>query len=328
MLPAKGAGGRALLALLCTTEVSEPGGRRHRESAPGGYFGAVWDRLRARPPATGPGGAVRTALTGRWRPNGRPDLRAVWQHAGMVRPGRPRSDALRLRAAGLGLDHGTVRLVRVPAAWPVLGAGLAGRLSRSVGAPVVHIGSTTVAGMWAKPVIDLAVGAPDDHRDPGMWERLGALGWIYRGDAGPDDGGHVFVLESRPARRVAHVHVVRHGGPAWHRYLRLAAVLAGVPAARDRYGAAKLVAATRAPDPRGYTDAKTPAVVALLGGGVRAGRHAGPRPPVAGPRGTTPLDGGERRPPGAGRPPVISPAAGPTRRLRPTPAPLPARRWR
>lgn len=184
----------------------------------------------------------------------------------MTGPGRPGTDARRLAAAGLGLDHGGVRLVRVPVAWPALGAALAGRLSRSLGVPVVHIGSTTVAGMWAKPVIDLAVGAADDDAHPGLWDRLQRLGWVYRGDAGPDDGGHVFVLESRPARRVAHVHVVRHRGPAWCRYLGLVEVLAASPGAREGYGAAKRAAAARSRDHREYTRAKTATVVALLGG--------------------------------------------------------------
>jgi GrpB-like predicted nucleotidyltransferase (UPF0157 family) len=94
--------------------------------------------------------------------------------------------------------------------------------------------------------------------------RLRADGWIYRGDAG-DQGGHIFVLESRPWHRVAHLHVVDHDGDQWRAYLRFREVLRRSPQARERYEAVKLrLAAQRPIDRRAYTNGKTAVVTSIL----------------------------------------------------------------
>jgi GrpB-like predicted nucleotidyltransferase (UPF0157 family) len=89
-------------------------------------------------------------------------------------------------------------------------------------------------------------------------------GWIYRGDAG-SDGGQVFVLETRPWHRVAHLHLVERGGEQWRNYLRLRDLLGRCPEARARYQATKLRLAGRQPtDRRAYTSGKTGVVTELL----------------------------------------------------------------
>jgi len=133
-------------------------------------------------------------------------------------------------------------------------------------ADVECIGSSSVLTLLAKPIIDLAVGLDMSRSISPVTARLQADGWIYRGDAG-SDGGHVFVLETRPWHRVAHVHVVEHGGSQWRNYLHLRDLLRRSPDARQRYEAVKLKLVKQDPtDRKAYTTGKTEVVTALLYG--------------------------------------------------------------
>ena len=172
-----------------------------------------------------------------------------------------------LTDAGLGLDYGTLRLVRTTEAWISAGAQLRDRVADMLGdlaAGVEQIGSSSVLGLLAKPIVDLAVGLPAHHDLALVSSTLEANGWIYRGDAG-DNGGHVFVLEARPWHRVAHLHVVDYGKAQWLNYLRLRDLLRRSPEARSRYEAVKLQLADEHGDGRkGYTDGKSTVVLTLL----------------------------------------------------------------
>jgi len=175
-----------------------------------------------------------------------------------------------LTAVGLGLDYSDLRFGRTTQAW--LDAG--GELRRQVaevlnglGAQVELVGSSSVPGLLAKPIVDLAVGLTVEQSMSSVMARLEAAGWIYRGDAG-DQGGHVFVLECRPWHRVAHLHVVDHDGDQWRAYLRFREVLRRSSQARERYEAVKLSLAEQRPvDRRAYTDGKSAVVTAIIGEG-------------------------------------------------------------
>lgn len=174
-----------------------------------------------------------------------------------------------LTAAGLGLDYGTVRLDRTTEDWLVAGSQLRDEIAGTLD-PVItgveQIGSSSVLGLLAKPIVDLAVGLSAHQDLPPVTRRLDAAGWIYRGDAG-DDGGHVFVLETRPWHRVAHLHVVEHDGVQWRNYLRFRDLLRRSPEARAKYEAAKLrLAEQHRDDHKAYADGKTNVVSSLLGG--------------------------------------------------------------
>lgn len=102
-----------------------------------------------------------------------------------------------------------------------------------------QVGSAAVVGLLAKPIMDLAVGLALDQEVVTIRRRLESDAWIYRGDAA-GDGGHVFVLETRPWFRVAHLHVVAHVGRQWRDYLLLRDLLRHSPEARDRFEAVEL----------------------------------------------------------------------------------------
>lgn len=169
--------------------------------------------------------------------------------------------------AGIGLDYNELRLERTTEGWVAVGAGLRNEVAALLdgdAAAVERIGSSSVVGLLAKPIIDLAVGLSEHHDIAAVRGRLVAAGWIYRGDAG-DNGGHVFVLEARPWHRVAHLHVVDHDGAQWRNYLRLRDILRRSSDARDQYEGVKLrLVEELGPDRTAYTEGKTQVVTALL----------------------------------------------------------------
>jgi GrpB-like predicted nucleotidyltransferase (UPF0157 family) len=172
-------------------------------------------------------------------------------------------------AAGLGLQYGTVRLVKTDDAWGEIGRELAAETARTLGdasTAVEHVGSTAVPGLLAKPIIDLAIAVPPGVTVDLVAERLSKAGWSYRGDAG-DEGGWVFVLEDAPWHRVAHAHGVETGGPQWVRYIQFRELLRKSPTARATYEATKLRLAEQHPDGRKlYAAGKNAAVQGLLEG--------------------------------------------------------------
>jgi GrpB-like predicted nucleotidyltransferase (UPF0157 family) len=175
----------------------------------------------------------------------------------------------RLTRLGLGQDYGSMKLGRTTEAWLAAGQALQAHVSGVLEGVTPHvevIGSSSVVGLLAKPVIDLAVGLTAEQPLLATEKRLVSDGWIYRGDAGAD-GGHVFVLESRPRHRVAHLHVVAHDGQAWRDYLRLRDLLRRSAVARRRYEAVKVELAQREPiDRKAYTVGKSDVVASLLRG--------------------------------------------------------------
>jgi len=172
-----------------------------------------------------------------------------------------------LTAVGLGLDYSDLRFGRTTQAWLDAGDKLRTQVAEALdglAAQVEPVGSSSVLGLLAKPIIDLAVGLTSEQPLSSVTAKLQAAGWIYRGDAG-DQGGHVFVLECRPWHRVAHLHVVDHDGDQWRAYLHFREVLRRSSQARERYEAVKLRLAEQRPvDRRAYTDGKTAVVTPII----------------------------------------------------------------
>lgn len=93
--------------------------------------------------------------------------------------------------AGLGLDYGEVRLSRASEAWVPAGTGLRDRVKlrlQGAAADVELVGSSSILGRLAKPIIDLAVALGPSHSIQLATERLQSDGWTYRGDAGSQGG--------------------------------------------------------------------------------------------------------------------------------------------
>ena len=165
----------------------------------------------------------------------------------------------------LGLLRHEVDLVESDPLWPEAFRRLAIELERALdSAAIEHVGSTAVPGLRAKPILDVAVGVPPPVEQDRLTVRLAPLGLECRGDQG-SDGGILFVLEDRPAYRVAHVHVVAQGSPEWEGYLAFRDRLRRDASACADYAELKQSLARRFPHDRpSYTAGKHAFIAALL----------------------------------------------------------------
>jgi GrpB-like predicted nucleotidyltransferase (UPF0157 family) len=130
---------------------------------------------------------------------------------------------------------------------------------------VQHVGSTAVADLAAKPILDIAAAVADSDVIPQLVDQLARVGYIYRGDAGTS-GGHFFVRESAPDVRTIHFHVVGSSDQQWSNYIRFREILRQDPEVRDQYARLKAdLEAKYADDRPSYTASKHDFIRSVLG---------------------------------------------------------------
>ena len=146
---------------------------------------------------------------------------------------------------------------------------------------VEHIGSTSVPGLAAKPIVDVVVAVDDITAEEDHVERLIAAGYELR----VREPGHRLV---RTPERDVHVHLYERGHPAVDDYLLLRDRLRSDDADRALYESTKRELLDRDwSDMNDYADAKT-AVVEAIKARAREAREAraGSSPPAPLPGGT------------------------------------------
>ena len=150
-------------------------------------------------------------------------------------------------------------------AWPLHFEEIARPVRAAVadlGATVEHVGSTSVPGLAAKPIVDVdvAVASPEDV--PAAIERLRALGYLYQGDKGV--AGREAFLWPRDARP-HHLYVVVRGSRPHLDHVEFRNHLRDHPELAREYAALKRALAERYGDDRlGYTEAKADFVTRVL----------------------------------------------------------------
>ncbi|MFF2372028.1 GrpB family protein [Agromyces sp. NPDC058110] len=132
---------------------------------------------------------------------------------------------------------------------------------------VEHIGSTSVPGLAAKPIIDILVTVDDITAEEDYLDALLAAGYELR----VREPGHRLVRT--PARDV-HVHVFEHEDAAVQEYLLFRDHLRSDAADRDLYERTKRELIARSwDDMNDYADAKTEVILAIKAR-ARAARDA------------------------------------------------------
>jgi GrpB-like predicted nucleotidyltransferase (UPF0157 family) len=149
--------------------------------------------------------------------------------------------------------------------WPALFERLAEPVRAAVaglGARVEHVGSTSVPGLAAKPIVDMDVVMPSPTDVPAAIDRLRELGYVYQGDKGIA-GREAFLW---PAGAPAHhLYVVVEGGDPYTNHVRFRDHLRRDPRIAEEYAALKRrVAAEHGADRLAYTEAKTAFVARTL----------------------------------------------------------------
>ena len=156
----------------------------------------------------------------------------------------------------IGLERGIVRICEYDPAWRDLGVQYCTRIKSALGAyalDVEHVGSTSVPGLCAKPIIDVAVAVYSfDAQIVSLMENAGF--WHRPAN---DNESQLFFVIGQGEWREAHIHMVKHRSMEWHNYLNYKAYLTAFPEVRDAYATLKIELAQRyANDRNAYTEAK------------------------------------------------------------------------
>lgn len=120
---------------------------------------------------------------------------------------------------------------------------------------IEHVGSTSVPGLAAKPILDIDIIVPSGDDVPLAIARLAALGYIHRGDLGVEAREAFRPPPGPPAR---HVYVCPQGVLSLRNHLALRDHLRNNRASAEAYGALKKKLADQFPhDIDGYLVGKT-----------------------------------------------------------------------
>ena len=164
----------------------------------------------------------------------------------------------------LGLESGVVRLVDYDARWPALFVSERQRIFDQAGALALrleHVGGTSIPGMCAKPVLDIAAGRPPGSSPRDYVAALERAGYEDRGERGVP--GRQFFCKGQP--RAYHLHLVVADGPLWRDYLAFRDHLRlDAEAAREFGDLKRALAARFSRDREAYMKAKSSHVEEVL----------------------------------------------------------------
>jgi GrpB-like predicted nucleotidyltransferase (UPF0157 family) len=160
---------------------------------------------------------------------------------------------------------GPVTLAEPDPAWPARFAAERDRIRAALGAAAIrveHIGSTSVPGLAAKPIVDVVVTVADVEDEDAFVPALERAGYVLR----VREPGHRML---RTPVAGVHVHVYPDGDPEVDRYLAFRDRLRASAEDRRAYEDLKRRLAPRDwPDLNHYAEAKGPLIEAIL---ARAG---------------------------------------------------------
>ena len=126
-----------------------------------------------------------------------------------------------------------------------------------------HVGSTSVPGMAAKPIIDLDVVIADYSVFPAVLEKLKSIGYFHEGDLGIPNR-EAFCYDGKFHLRKHHLYVCPADSPELRRHLIFRDFLRSHPEAAAEYSQIKRDAAVRYPDDiDSYIRHKTPCIEKL-----------------------------------------------------------------
>lgn len=121
-----------------------------------------------------------------------------------------------------------------------------------------HIGSTSIPGIYAKPIIDILVAVRDLHATDEKNAAMEALGYEAMGEFGIP-GRRYFRKETPEGRRTHHVHAFASSDPGLARHLAFRDYLIAHPPLAQEYSELKRKLAAAFPDDiYGYMDGKDP----------------------------------------------------------------------
>lgn len=139
----------------------------------------------------------------------------------------------------LGLETGKLKFLAYNPEWRRLFEEEKQQLRRVIGDRVLeiqHIGSTSIPGMIAKPILDLAIAVTNFEAAAVCIKPLESLGYVYRGEYGMPRR-HFFV-KGQP--RTHHLHILEINSWDWQRHILFRDYLIQYPEIARQYTNLKL----------------------------------------------------------------------------------------
>ncbi len=163
-----------------------------------------------------------------------------------------------------GVEKARIKLLDYDADWPKKFEAHALRIIEALGPSALrieHIGSTSVPGLAAKPIIDILVVVRDSADEAAYLSQLEAAGYQLRVRE-PDWNEHRMF---RTPERDVHVHIYTEGCPEIERYLIFRERLRRNTEDRDRYERRKRELAMKEwSDMNDYAAAKTEVIESII----------------------------------------------------------------
>lgn len=167
-----------------------------------------------------------------------------------------------------GLEKRLIEIVEYNPAWPGKFATHCAVIARSLGESALrieHIGSTSVPGLAAKPIIDIMVVVNDSAAESTYLPQLEAAGYVLRVRE-PDWNEHRMF---RTPQRDVHVHIYSDGCPEIERNLTFRDRLRSDDDDRRRYEQTKRELAARDwSDMNKYAAAKTEVIESIIAASI------------------------------------------------------------
>lgn len=169
-------------------------------------------------------------------------------------------------------ERDPVNIVEPDPRWPARFEASAAAIRAACGEHLVgleHVGSTSVPGLAAKPIIDLMPVVARFEDGEACIAPIEALGYAYRGEYGIA-GRHYFVRDGDGDRLREHVHLLVAGSAEAEKHLLFRDYLRAHPDRARAYETLKRALALRhGGDREAYTDGKAAFVEATLALGAR-----------------------------------------------------------
>ena len=180
---------------------------------------------------------------------------------------------MRNKPSSIGLRRGVVELQDSDPAWAEAFRAEAAWLTQRVADAELpqllfeHIGSTSVPGLEAKPIIDFMAGHQREVDPRTYFPTLEEAGYESRGPQGVPD--REFFVRGPEHERTHHLNLVPLDGTFWRAHLLFRDRLRDEPEVRAAYAALKRQLAVAHRDDRGaYTDGKAQFVLHVIRGGL------------------------------------------------------------
>jgi GrpB-like predicted nucleotidyltransferase (UPF0157 family) len=171
----------------------------------------------------------------------------------------------------IGLERGVVRLAPYAIEWQRCFEEERVLLHAAIGQYVLdiqHVGSTSIPGMIAKPIIDIGIAVTSFEEARVCIRPIERLGYVYRGEHRIPQR-HYFV---KGDSRTHQIHINEIDSRAWENLVLFRDTLIQHPRLAEEYAALKVDLAQRHPtDREAYLDGKAPFIERVL----RMARAAG-----------------------------------------------------